>query len=1659
MTMTIDDEALDFDPFAAGAIERVIGTTEAQREIWLADRLSPRASLAYNESVSLLMRGPLDLAALQAAVDQVLARHESLRATFSADGMQLFIDEPTPHELARRDLQGLSPDARQAALALARAEAVETRFDLERGPLFRAVLLHCEPQVHELLMTAHHIVCDGWSWGQIVEDLGRLYDQSAVDPLPQPDRYEDYVQWERIEATSPQMQEHTRFWVERFAGGEAPVLELPADRARPPMRTFESRRVDAMVDSALIQSVRKLGAASGASLFATLFGAFAGTMHRLTQQDDLVIGVAAAGQSASDMPTLVGHCVNVLPIRIAVDPSLGMQALVQQSSTTLLDAFEHQTLTYGALLQRLQLKRDPSRPTLVSVMFNLDRESVVAEGAFPGLAVEVVANPRHFENFELFLNCTPTAQGLRLECQYNTGLFDEVSVRRWLELFRTALARFAVQPTLAVTEAFALSETERTVLAGFNDTAIAFPHEQLLHAPFEQWAADSPDLPALRFDGQSVSYAELNRHANRIAHRLIALGLRPDARVGLCAERSVEMVAALLGILKAGAAYVPLDPGYPADRLAYMLGDSAPAVLLTQSQLAGKIPAGEATVLLLDDAAAWAGQPEHNPDAHALGLSASSLAYIIYTSGSTGLPKGVMNEHRGVVNRLTWAQRTYALGPGDKVLQKTPFSFDVSVWEFFWTLRVGAQLVVARPEGHKDPAYLTELLRSEGITTAHFVPSMLQAFLAQETLDILPALQRVLCSGEALPVPLVQRFHERLRGVELHNLYGPTEAAVDVTAWACQPGVYGRSIPIGRPVDNTRIHVLDAQLKPVPIGTPGEIHIGGVQVARGYLNRPELTAERFIADPFANEAGARLYKTGDLGRWQNDGSLEYLGRNDFQVKIRGFRIELGEVEARLGACAGVQDAVAVAREDTPGDTRLVAYVSARPSATLVVAQLRESLAAALPDYMVPTVFVVLPTLPLTTSGKVDRKALPAPDVQDMLGTAGPRVRVEPANELQRQVLAQMEQALSLPGLSMDDDFFAVGGHSLLAARLIAALIRALDLKLPLAMLFEAPTALRLSQAIERIQSGGAAAGLEKIAHRADQRSAPLTPMQDRIRFMEELHPGRSVYNVPSGHRLRGPLDLKALEAALREMIRRQPSLRTVMDIDAETGQPLQRVLDRLDIALPLEDLRGIPEGEREAALREHMQLLADAPMDIHRGPLFHLALYRLAEEEHALLFVPHHLVWDGWSFDVFQSDLAALYGAFSQGKPSPLPELALTHGDYASWYADWLAGPEAQKQLGYWKGRFAAVQPAVSPRTDMPRRAGMSGEGRSCHLHIDRELTERLRETARRHNVTLNMLTLGVLTLMMGSATGAQSIVIATPLRGRDAPELESVMGFFNNLVLLPFDLDGEQTLGEFLRGVKQELVGAMDHQQIPFEHLAHEPEFVRRAQGASLYQALFSFQDARERPLDIGTLRHEQIHLLQRGATDDMGLWLMDKAGELVGAITFNAELYLPETGESFRQRYMELLQKVAQMPDASLDAITEPGDSQAARLLSRLTPDPEADRAVQARPAPVDLLMPEQAMLAQVWASVLGIDVNDIHPTDNFFDLGGDSLLTMRAVQQAEQALGFRVEARRYLFESLAQLSSGAGAIAAHPLPTQGAEATPRGLLGRVMSALVRK
>ncbi|SCC91285.1 Amino acid adenylation domain protein [Thiomonas sp. X19] len=1653
--------AVDYNPFAdAAPIARVVPATEAQREIWLACQLGAEASLAYNESVSLRLQSPsqsaLDAEALRRALGALVARHDALRATFGADGQDMFIAETLALDMPVHDISALTAEQREASLQRHIRADVDTPFNLEQGPLLRAQLIELSECNAVLVLTAHHIVCDGWSFGVLLRELAALLAVAASThpdaALPVAETYADHALAQLDPVHVQQAEADTSYWVSLY-DRSVPVLDLPTRRPRLPQRAFASRREDLRLDSGTLEAVRKLGARHGVSLFAALFGVFAGLISRLSGQDEVVIGVSAAGQSAEGSHSLVGHCVNLLPIRMLVDVEADASALLLQSRTAVLDAYEHQSVSFGGLLKHLQLQREPGRLPLVSVLFNLDARMDAAAFAPAGLQAEVFSNPRSAENFELYLNATQDAQGLLLECQYKTALFDQATVRRWLELYREALVRAAADPAQTLAALLAPPPAEQALLAAWNNTARDGPPGLRLNDLLQAGLQHDPTATALVFEGQTLSYRELHARARQLAHALRAQGAGPGGLVGVCLERSLDLVVALVGIIASGAAYVPLDPCLPVERLAGMVEDAGVKLLVTRhTEHAGRssafAAAGHAVFI---DAIVWQAD-DAVPPLPQLGGDADP-AYVMFTSGSTGRPKGAMNAHRGIVNRLLWMQQAYALQPGERVLQKTPLSFDVSVWEFFWPLSVGATLVVARPDGHRDSAYLADLAQRERIDVMHFVPSMLRFFLDEPAAPACTRLRRVVCSGEALPLDLVERFFTLLPQAKLANLYGPTEAAVDVSAWECRPAEPSGTVPIGAPIANTQLHVLDTRLRPLPIGTAGDLYIGGAQVGMGYVKRPELTAERFITDPF--KPGGRLYKTGDIARWRGDGALDYLGRSDHQVKVRGYRIELGEIENHLLTLPGISHAVAITREDSPGDLRLVAYVVGRDG-PVDSERLRERLRQVLPDYMVPQNIVQLDAIPLLSSGKLDRRALPAPNPAQ---TGSGRSRVPARDVTEQTVLGLMEQVLKLPEMSVLDDFFALGGHSLLAARLIAQLNGALDLNLPLRLVFESPTAERMAQAIEKARVAG---GMGRVAIRHDPSriDAPLTAQQERIAFMEELYPGRVVYNTPSAHRLRGPLALDAFEQALHDMVSRQPVLRSF--IRTTNGAHAQVVAPQVEFELPFDDLSQWPDAEREAELMRRMQAMVDRPIDIHQVPLFRAALFRLAPEEHAFLFMPHHIIWDGWSFDLLYSEMAACYTARKHGTANTLPPLPVTYADYAQWQTEWMQSPVFAAQLRDWNARMAEAPAPKAPKTDKPRSAGMSGGGATEWVRIDKTTTESLHDMARQTDVTLNMLALALYGAMMAHAADSSTLVIGVPVRGRMMTEVEPVMGFFNNLLPLQLRIDLNQTASDYLRSVKQEFMDVLSFQDIPFERLAMEPEMMARSQRAGIYQALFSFQDARERTRQWADLEQSSILIFQKGATEDLGLWLMEVPGGLEGGFTYNTDIYTAQTAAAFKARYLELVQRFVTDPGQPLRTLLATEHSAAAAGLRHLSsgdmpqPAPSLAPPDAARPPrePTRPLTPTEQALSEVWAGLLGLKPEQIEPQDNYFDLGGDSLTAMQAVIGMHERTGKRANARLLIFETLGQIALHYDALEVEALTKPGLVKRLFGGLGRSKS-----
>ena len=1654
MSILTQDE---FDPFAGSVVERVVTSSEAQREVWLADQLGTHASLSFNESGELRLRGPLDVKALEAAIGALLRRHEALRATFGPDGTEILINVASTFHLPYEDISALGPLERTRRMEQVVVEAVETPFSLRTGPLLRAKLYRLAVSEHVLVLTAHHIVCDGWSWGILVADLGELYaEQLGLAPAPdEPHAYSEYVQWELEESRSPRMVEHERYWLGKFAGASLPTLDLPTDRKRPVVREFASRRIDHLLDKGLLEKLRVVAAQHSASSFSLLFTGFAALLYRLTGQEDVVIGVPAAGQAASGLHRMIGHCVNLLPVRCAVDGVQPFEALLAQTAAEFMNAFEHQTLTYGTLLKKLPVDRDPSRLPLVSVMFNIDQAMRNKAQSFPGLVVDMHSHPRHFENFELFINGTHTDGGLRLECQYNTSLFDAKTIETWLQCYETLLRGVVDNASLPVAKLPWVSEAAIQSLQDLQPKVTPFPHHDLMHSAIARQCKDTPQRVALRIGNASLSYAAMEARANQLARTLRLRGIGRGSRVGLCLPRGLDMVVSLLATLKAGATYVPLDPGFPSARLAFYAKDAGLDLILCHSSVAN-VPSqwrsdAAACVLRLDTDTLWLEQTTEAIEAGPLDAQPEDAAYVIYTSGSTGQPKGVAVPHRAVVNFLMTMLQRPGLQANDRLAAVTTLSFDIAVLELLLPLTVGAEVLIVEREVATDGYQLMEFMAQHGATVMQATPGMWRMLVDARWTP--PQGFKALVGGESFPADLATELLDRCS--EVWNMYGPTETTVWSTAWRLERAALGEEgMSIGTPIANTTVWILNEALQLCPVGTPGEICIGGAGVALGYLDRPELTADRFVPDVYSGAiSSGTLYRTGDRGRWKHNGLLQHLGRIDFQVKVRGYRIELGEIESLCRELASVSQAVVLARSDVAGDVRLVAYLVLVGDALLDQAALKAVWNAKLPDYMHPQHVVVLDALPLLPNGKIDRNSLPTPQVSQSLSAV--EGRIAPRTELEHVVTSAMESVLTLQGLGITDDFFALGGHSLLASRLISRLNRDLDMNLPMRTLFEAPTAEKLSRAIDAAKRLNMPKRLPLLSQPGRTR-APLTPMQERIRFVEELHPGRVVYNTPSGHLLTGPMRVDCFEAALRDVVHYQPALRTRIREAEQVGGFIQDIQPSVDFVLPYTDLTDLPEDQRETEAVKRMQVIVDTPLNIYEAPLFRVALFKLDADKHAFLFMPHHIIFDGWSFDVFYQDIARFYSARVQGNSEVQQQtLQMTYGDYADWHVRWMQGEEFQAQLAFWKRTFSAAPVSRALTPDLPRKHSMTGLGAAEWIHIDKALTEKLRDIAKRTDATLNMVTMAIYTVMMAGLIHRPNIVIGVPVRGRLTPELEPIMGFFNNMLPVPLGVPVGTSVLSFIGAIKKVLLEVFSYQDIPFERLAREPEVAKHVQSAGLYQALFSFQDARERNRAWGELHQKTILLFQKGATEDFGLWLMEVPNGLEGGFIYNADMYTKETATHLCTRYLELLHRFANNPDIRVNELGRLGDSVSGQYLTRLGRDaPEllATTVLQERATTRSTvsLSAEAMPLAKIWARLLQIDISSIRPEDNFFDLGGSSLLAMQAMEATERELGLTIDAQRYIYEGLAQLAATQPA-------TSGRQ--PKGFLGRLLGRFEKK
>ena len=1439
-----------------------------QERLWLVDQWDHQGAAAYNLPTAFRLRGNLDVDRLSGALSTIVARHEALRTVFTArDGVPYQVVNPArPVELCVEDRTGLPVDVRESTVLAEVAADAAVPFDLERGPLIRMRLFRLDRHDHVLAMPAAHLCTDGWSVSLMATELAELYraDVEGRDPvLPDlPVQYPDFSAWQRSTAGGGELERHLRYWQDTLV--DAPVVDLPTDRPRPPQQSHRGATMTHLIPVELTDRLRELARESDVTLFMVLAAAMNLLMCRYTGQDDIVMGTASAGRDHPQLESLIGFFTNMVVLRTDLSGNPTFTELLARTKAVTVDAFDHQAAPYDQVVERVNPPRDPSRNPLFQVAMDLQ------PGGFgftlPGLTAEIISLDQGTARFDIAINTFEEADGLLMSVEYATDLFDTARMERMLGHYEHVLAAVVADPQIRLSQVPLLSHAERQQVLVEWQGSVRDHRREPVHVQFLRQAEATPEATALVYQGTEMTYGELARRVGLLARYLRAHGTGPGDVVGIGLERDPDSIVAILGVLVCGAAFVPLDLQDPSARAAFTLTDSGAGSVLSRSDLAGMLPAGvDQDVVLIDriwaEAEALADQP--CPDLS----TPASPAYVLYTSGTTGRPKGAVVAQHAIAAYIDFLRTVFGFGPGSRVLQYTALIFDLSEGEIFAALTSGAALVLVPRATTLSSEDMSALLREQRVTYLGGPPAMVELLDAGPY----PDLAGMLVGGEGFSGDLVNRWNtgDRL----FLNAYGPTEATVGCTYYPCEHRMWAGSPPIGRAMVNRRVYLVDRWFNPVPVGVPGEILAAGTGLADGYLNRPALTAEKFVPDPFGP---GRAYRTGDLGYWTEDGQIQFVGRMDTQVQLRGMRIELSEIEAVLGTHPAVERCVVALREDTPGDPRLVAYVIGPQSTD----GLREHVAEHLPTYMVPSAFVPVESFPLSGTGKVDRRRLPAPDLTRR--SAG---YLPPRTEAERQVAEAFGEVLALPRVGATDNFFDLGGNSLQAARVVARIRAELGVGLAVRDFFTSPVVADLAAAVDQGRAAAPVsapavvegpevegedeaalreeiAALERRLREARQRRerssqtgspagqtgrpgdahggpdaqggqggglvapaspprlvrrgtdagpAPLSYQQEQLWFMDRLVPGLAAYNVPLSLRLTGRLDVDQVRAALATVVNRHDTLRTTITV--RDGAPVQVVAPAGPVDLPVTD---VPAGTDVAVLADAETARA---FDLERGPLLRARLFRVGPQDHLLTLTAHHIVSDGWSTPTLLGEFAEALAASIQGRAPRLPDLPVQYADFAAWQRERLSGAVLDEHLDFWASRLAGA-PALELPADRPRPPVPSYRGEVVHRDLPARLLTGLREVSRARRASLFMTLLAAFDMLAVRYTGQTDVVVGTPVAGRDRAELEPLIGLFTNMMVLRTDVSDNPTFEQVLDRVREVTLDAYDHQDVPFDQV-----------------------------------------------------------------------------------------------------------------------------------------------------------------------------------------------------------------------------------------------
>ncbi|WP_423782433.1 amino acid adenylation domain-containing protein, partial [Fischerella thermalis] len=1487
--------------------------------------LADPKSGVYFDQFSCTIEGNLNIAAFHRAWQQVLNRHSILRTCFLWEGLKepvQVVHRQVKLPFVHQDWRHLSSVAQQEQIEAFLPSDRCQGFNLTVAPLMRLLLIQLTDHSYHFIWSSHHLLLDGWSVPLIFQEVLAFYKTFAQGQtlfLPSPRPYRDYIVW----LQQQNLFEAETFWRQTLKGFTAPT-KIGENQNNQQTSTDNYKEQQLRLQASTTAALQSLAQKHQLTLNTLVQGAWALLLNRYSGEADVLFGVTVSGRPAAlpKAESMVGLFINTLPFRVEVDPEAFLLPWLKQVQVQQVETRQYE---YSPLVE-IQGWSEVNRglPLFESILV-FENYPVDISLSEPGLDL-AIKNFRSIEqtNYPLTLSVIPGRE-LLLTIAYNEGeRFAAATIERMLGHLATLLNTMVANPQQRLKELSLLTAAEKQqLLVEWNSTKSDYPQDLCIHQLFEAQVERTPDAVAVVFADQQLTYGELNCRANQLAHELQKLGVGPEVLVGVCVERSLETVIAILAILKAGGAYIPLDPSYPPQRLALMLEDAKPLVLLTQARLVAELPPHTAKVILIDNNNNFSNIPVtlHNPIS---GAKPENLAYVIYTSGSTGRAKGVAIQHSNLVNAYFAWEETYHLRTDVTChLQMASFSFDVFSGDLVRAVCSGGKLVLCPRDLLLSPQDLYNLMVKEKVDCAEFVPAVLRNLMQylEESQQQLDFMRLLICGSDVWYTKEYQKFQKFCGShTRLINSFGLTEATID-SSWfetTTQELVNDQLVPIGRPFANTELYIFDSNLQPVPIGVPGELYIGGYSLARGYLHRPDLTCEKFIPHPYSNEPGVRLYKTGDLARYLPSGDIEYIGRIDHQVKLRGFRIELGEIEAVISQHPAISASVVIVREDDTANKTLVAYITLHPDQTLTIAELRRFLEAKLPNYMLPTAFVILEALPLTPNGKIDRRSLPAPDPTQLISE--PNI-IAPSTPVEEMLAGIWAEVLGIKKVGIHDNFFELGGHSLLATRVISQLRQVFKVELPLRCLFNQPTVAGLAKEIEKATKADLGLEIPPIQRISRTADLPLSFAQQRLWFLAQLEPDSPFYNIIDTVHLQGQLNLAALEQSFNEILRRHEALRT--NFKTVEGQPVAFISSVTSQLLTVIDLAELPATQRETKVKELALAEAQQPFNLETDTLLRVKLLRLGEQEYVILLTMHHIVSDGWSTSVLVHELATLYEAFCHGQPSPLPELPIQYIDFAAWQKQWLTGEVLESQLAYWRQQLHGAPAVLELPTDYPRPAVQSFRGATHSFRLSPEQTVALKTLSQQAGSTLFMTLLAAFKTLLYRYTGNNDIVIGSPIANRNHREIEGLIGFFVNTLVLRTDLSGNPSFRELLRRVREVALGAYAHQDVPFEKLVEKLQPQRNLSHTPLFQVMFVLQNAHSLEIELPSLTLSTLESDSGTAKFDLTLYMAETASGMIGSVEYNTDLFEAQTIQRLAEHFQRLLAGIAANPEQRLEEL----------------------------------------------------------------------------------------------------------------------------------------